>query len=319
MTKTSFRGVGAVSILFISLCIAAAFLFISRSTTEAASPFQVTGYAWSETIGWIQFNGATHNVQIDASKNMSGFAWSENIGWVQFGGLTGCPAGTCNARVITDPGGGSGYELAGWARALAYNDPQAGGWDGWISLNCINNNSCGTSDYAIRISSNGTVDSTNSFGWGDMVVGWTDFGSYMQIGGLCPGGSTYKCLNTTTSEETKADIWCGSSTITTTDCSLAGEICGTSGQCEPVTAPTVVTFTVQPLVIRKGGSVTVTWDVIGATSCTITSNGTAVSTGPVQGTVPVNNIQSSQTTIALTCDSTLLDSKLVRTTAIIYE
>ncbi len=319
MSNTSFQGVGAASILFVSLCIVMALLFLIRGTTEAAAPFQVTGYAWSENIGWIQFNGATHNVQIDASKNMSGFAWSENIGWVQFGGLSGCPAGACNARVIADPGGGPGYELAGWARALAYSDPQAGGWDGWISLNCINSSSCNTSDYATRISSSGNVDTTNSFGWGDMVIGWTDFGSHMQISGLCPGGTTYQCLNTTTSEATTADIWCGGQTTVVTDCSLASEICGVSGQCEPVTAPTVVAFTVQPLVIRKGGSVTVAWDVIGATSCTVATNGTSVSTGPVQSSVTVNNIQANQTTVSLTCDGTLLDSEVVRTTAVIYE
>ena len=60
--------------------------------------------------------------------NVSGWAWSENIGWVSFtsSDLISCPSGSCNASVNLITG-----EISGWAKALSA--PEAG-WDGWIHL-----------------------------------------------------------------------------------------------------------------------------------------------------------------------------------------
>lgn len=352
----NFRVVILILLLGFSV-IASYYLFEGRAVeVEAAAPFRVQGYAWASTdvggqttstgMGWISFEGTNYGVQIDSNRLMNGYAWIGGNtdflgnpitgGWVNFNN-NGCPAAdvdglNCQPQIISD--GSSGWEMLGWARACAvFSNPigctgalkpaaELGGWDGWISLNCRNTNSCAAVPYAIRIDSTGafittTTDASGSFAWGHDVLGWINIGADARIIGLC-GNTTNKCIDPVTSEATVEDIWCGT-TVTPTNCSLTGEICGASGQCEPVTTPTVTTFTVQPLIIRKGGSVTVTWDVVGAASCVVASNGTAVSTGPLQGSVSVNNIQSSRTTISLTCDGTLLDSKLVRTTAVIYE
>ncbi len=55
--------------------------------------------------------------------DVSGWAWSENIGWISFNqsDLSDCPRGECRARVDFDSG-----QISGWARVLSYN--------GWLSL-----------------------------------------------------------------------------------------------------------------------------------------------------------------------------------------
>src|SRR5512133_3036518 len=63
----------------------------------------LSGYAWSENIGWISFNctnnnscGTSGNYGVNVSTtNLSGYAWSENIGWITFNSaeLSGCPSG----------------------------------------------------------------------------------------------------------------------------------------------------------------------------------------------------------------------------------
>ena len=97
----------------------------------------VTGWAWSDTTGWISMNCTNENddtdcatsdygVDIDTTTgDVSGTAWSQHAGWISFDRIqTGNPpsfAGT------TDPGSGSGPiaqldsggVLRGWARALA--------------------------------------------------------------------------------------------------------------------------------------------------------------------------------------------------------
>jgi hypothetical protein len=135
-----------------------------------AIPNNVSGWAWSENIGWISFNSTncqgsanclcpslggagcpnpsypcsnsscadlkTYGVIIDPSTgDFSGHAWSENIGWISFNSadLAGCPSGTCKARLDTTPTGSvcdGTGVICGWARALSYG----GGWDGWIRL-----------------------------------------------------------------------------------------------------------------------------------------------------------------------------------------
>ena len=44
----------------------------------------MSGYAWSDTAGWINFSPANGGVNIDSGGIFSGHAWGENIGWVVF-------------------------------------------------------------------------------------------------------------------------------------------------------------------------------------------------------------------------------------------
>jgi len=42
----------------------------------------LSGYAWSENAGWINFASKDSQVKIDAWGNFDGYAWSENAGWI---------------------------------------------------------------------------------------------------------------------------------------------------------------------------------------------------------------------------------------------
>ena len=71
------------------------------------------------------------NVQAGPEHNLSGYAWSENIGWISFneGDLVGCPVAPCQAKLdfVTK-------QVSGWAKALT----DGGGWPGWIRLRDTN-------------------------------------------------------------------------------------------------------------------------------------------------------------------------------------
>lgn len=223
----------------------------AQANHEAAPTFhdasQLSGYAWSSNIGWISFAGGNYSVQINPSGTLTGYAWSSNIGWIQFGGLTGCPSGTCAATVDVDAN-----ELMGWARALNYGS----GWDGWISLNCLNSAGCVSSDYGVTMTSGGAFNS--SYAWGDMVIGWTNFSLVTaDTTVLCPDSTHPNSCNTDFSGIVVTDLWCR-----TTESACTGvDVC--SGV--PVSCSNVVLdgeVTVSPAIIRKGDSVTVTWTMV---------------------------------------------------------
>lgn len=141
---------------------------VTGPKVEATSAENVSGYAWSDNIGWISFNDTTggnpaqpYGVKINTtSGDISGIAWSSGVdsavgpqGFVE-GGIgaisfnradTGNPPGDpyqttgAIARVNITTGA-----VTGWARALSACDPtcatnsgagaNSGGWDGWVKL-----------------------------------------------------------------------------------------------------------------------------------------------------------------------------------------
>jgi hypothetical protein len=186
------------------------FLILSISQSAiAGTTDNVSGWAWSENVGWISFNSlncdpdgngisnggpgcptsgtsiANYGVKLDPSTRVfSGYAWSENIGWITFNesDLSGCPTGTCKAWLGPD------NKVYGWARAYRAINPEnqtLGGWDGWIKLQGAN--------YGVTFNT-----STNEFegwaaGWDDTpeeaVIGWISFNCKNQ--NVC-STSTYK-------------------------------------------------------------------------------------------------------------------------------
>lgn len=157
------------TLLFMAVLIYGAFFADSVKQASAGSLQNVSGYAWSDNIGWISFNctdtgscgAVNYGVNIATDGDMSGHAWSDNVGWITFNEneLSGCPSGACKAKL-------SGNNLQGWARVLSNGD----GWDGWISLN-------GPS-YGVTKSGNNLVgyswDASNISGE-SIGIGWIQF------------------------------------------------------------------------------------------------------------------------------------------------
>ncbi|MBI2625192.1 MAG: PKD domain-containing protein [Candidatus Nealsonbacteria bacterium] len=168
----------------------------------------VSGWAWSENIGWISFNclnqgvcaSSNYGVDIAPNGDFSGYAWSENIGWITFNKseLQGCPSGACEAKVDKKTA-----VVSGWARALANGD----GWDGWIHLK--------GSNYGLSIDK--TTAQFQGWAWGDMNAGWISFNCLNQ--GVC-ATSNYKVVTGAKlfNEVPKANLACDASQCNSSGC-----------------------------------------------------------------------------------------------------
>lgn len=141
----------------------ALFLFGAKFfPASAGSEHNLSGWAWSENIGWISFNsanqgtGANYGVNVASNGRLSGYAWSEHIGWITFNQneLVGCPQTPCRADFDENTD-----QVTGWARALA----NGGGWDGWISLS--------GSNYGVSANQ----CDWQGWAWGSDVIGWINF------------------------------------------------------------------------------------------------------------------------------------------------
>lgn len=150
----------------------------------------LTGYAWSDNIGWISFTcvntnscasngGYDYGVSENPSGNLTGFAWSDNIGWIKFGGLSSFPSG---AGTLAQDAQLVGSNVVGWARACAGTvggdcssmTSRTDGWDGWISL--------GGTNYGVSKSGQYYMD----YAWGGDVIGWILFDIQNKFPAVCP-------------------------------------------------------------------------------------------------------------------------------------
>lgn len=178
---------------------------------------KLLGWGWADTYGWLSLNFNNCQglpveicqaqtipvyVQATADDTILGWAWTDNLGWVCFGqtcypdaahicnNLPGCnpvsfgtnpPPGVTgsdwNIRLTED--GSGNLPAKGWAKALVLGD------NGWISLSCLNDNSCnkiGVSgkpiDYQVWLTQK-NFSAESKFGlsgwsWNDLL-GWTTF------------------------------------------------------------------------------------------------------------------------------------------------
>ncbi|MDP2709369.1 MAG: PKD domain-containing protein [bacterium] len=116
-----------------------------------------SGYAWSQSVGWVSFNRADTGAPPDQPyKNDSilanyNFASGEISGWAKI--LAMGDDGWIKLRKFSsDSGPAYGLsvdpatsEVSGWA----WNANDNGSGIGWLSFNCSNDSSCGTSAYAV--------------------------------------------------------------------------------------------------------------------------------------------------------------------------
>jgi hypothetical protein len=68
--------------------------FGPASTSVQVTTSGLTGYAWSVNYGWINLNPASSGVKNDGSGNLSGSAWGEQTGYINFSGVTISSSGT---------------------------------------------------------------------------------------------------------------------------------------------------------------------------------------------------------------------------------
>lgn len=260
----------------------------------------LTGYAWSDTIGWISLNCSntsscgTSNYAVSVATNgdLTGYAWSDNIGWIQFGNLSigAMPSGSGTTATNANFSNGA---MSGWIRALSADSL---GWDGWISLK--------GSGYGV-ITTNGVF---GGYAWGSDVVGWIDFSPAL---GQCT--AVYSC------QDSQTILYTNSSCITSTTqcaaptfCSAGSSVCfyppiefdegdnGLTGHLQ-----------ILPLLVRAGTTATVYWDVSNA-SCMVEGNGNSWNTASgAEATSPI----TQQTTYTLDC--TGVDGSTIHETATI--
>lgn len=160
LTYNIFR-IGFALTAMVAALIALAFSLTNYPGVEAQeSAGSLSGYAWSDNIGWISWEGGDYGITVSPSGVLSGYAWSDNIGWISANSsdLAGCPSSPCSAY-FNDDG-----ELQGWLRAIAGGTAQSGGWDGFISL--------AGSGYGPERQSDGSFA---GYAWGSDVVGWLSF------------------------------------------------------------------------------------------------------------------------------------------------
>jgi len=254
------------------LVLAGSAWFSAPQTTSAAvGSGPITGWAWSDNIGWISLNCTTgsatggsvcstsdYKLTLNTNGTVTGYAWSANIGWIQFGGLSSLP-GSTGGQARINP---AGDQLYGWARACAGTTSgdcssmtsRTDGWDGWISLNCTTTaGGCTESSYGVQILNDAfrvCNATTGSCAWGSDVVGWIDF-----------SGVTIPTQTTYTLTVSKAGT--GSGTVTGT-----GINCG-SDCSETVADGTSITLTTTP----SAGSTFTGWSgggCSGTGSCAVT-------------------------------------------------
>lgn len=178
MKKLSIRRVhNVVAIAIVGVLFGAAYFAnptaFKASEVRADASSNVSGFVWSENIGWMSLNSTSDGSAMSYGVNISpltgtgtfsGKAWSENIGWVSFDSadLSGCPSGACSAQVNWSTGA-----VTGWARVLA----NGGGWDGWIKLSDDTNSNW--SGKGVKIDT--ATGKFSGYAWGSDVVGWIDF------------------------------------------------------------------------------------------------------------------------------------------------
>lgn len=289
----------------VALCVvlaAASFASPEKVLSQGASG-PITGYAWSDTIGWVSLNGSNYGLIADTNGKISGYAWSDSIGWITANEseLSGCPSNPCRAKI-------QGGSLTGWLKALAGGSAQSGGWDGFISLS--------GSGYGVT-QTGATID---GFAWGGTVVGWLDFDAttgYLE----CAETQGYFCDAGVSKHR---DSQC---VVTTNE--VCSYLCAEdTGLCVPPPAPTFSSggeLRISPIFVSQGNTVKVSWEVENATSCTVTEDSpaitdawTGVSSPNASCTAFGNGCRSSeieeQTTYTLSCTGdggTLSESETV--------
>jgi S-layer homology domain len=152
--------------LILVICFSILFSSVAHASATSGAIDSTNKYAWSENIGWINFNPTTGIVYINDSA-FSGHAWSTEYGWINLnptnGGVTNDGEGTL--------GGYAWGEGVGWIDFTGVTVNSEGEFMGYatgditgqINFNCANNDTCAISNFKVTTdwrpaSSRSTVD-----------------------------------------------------------------------------------------------------------------------------------------------------------------
>ena len=91
------------------------FLMFFISVKVVAADGVLSGYAWGENVGWIDFAPTGGGVSANSSGDLYGYAWGENIGWLSFNCIDASSCASVDYKVNISPfyasqssGGGGG-------------------------------------------------------------------------------------------------------------------------------------------------------------------------------------------------------------------
>lgn len=300
MHKYAHKKVSSLALLIVGILLAGLLFFIFPPHAISASSTPITGWAWSDNIGWISLNcsntgscGASdYGFIIGTGGNISGYAWSDNIGWIS-ANETGCPGGgSCNPKISPATGA-----MSGWLKVISGGAAQSGGWDGWISL--------GGSGYGPVLTTNGIF---SGYAWGSDIVGWTSFAYAQTAFQPCVPDSNV-CLDGIILRHYNADC-----TYTDAACQFAAYGYGCSvNAClvppSPSANPSVPGgLQILPKLVRSGNTTQVKWSIDNASSTTCTVTGTNGDSWPglASGTKTSSAI-NQQTIYTLHCNGSAVD------------
>ncbi len=232
----------------------------------------VSGYAWSSTIGWISLNctdpgtcaTVDYGVKVDTTQSptagtMDGYAWSPHIGWISFraSDTANCPQTPCTPRIDLTTGA-----VTGFAKALA-GSPSSG-WDGWIRL--------GGNGFAM----NPGTGVLTGFAWGSTVVGWVNFNAIVQLSPNQPVLSLVASQTQLPNPGT-VDLTWTSLNVQPSSCSAPWTVATTASGTEAgVQVNQTTTFTITCTANNAPISASVTVTVVAATPLVLQANPMAV-------------------------------------------
>ena len=189
MMKRTLFFVGVLALVLVSASALGNKLSGGNSGTKVAEaqsvwPKELTGWAWSDNIGWISFNCsntnscATSNYKVSmldsvtTNHYLSGYAWSDSVGWISFNSneVFPCPDG-CNAPSISVTSG----QVIGsaWAMSGNKNAPE-GEWNGYIEMSAYPSHPSPMGGGDGGVTYNPATGAFTGYAFGS-VLGWVNF------------------------------------------------------------------------------------------------------------------------------------------------
>jgi hypothetical protein len=178
-----------IVIVSLAIIVIAGFALQKNENKALAADYgSLTGYAWSDNIGWVQMSNSANTIKVDlTSGDLTGYAWSDNIGWINFAPAGPFPTDANNPQTPVKANLSTG-ELSGWAQVVSIKDC-SGGWTGcgWIEMK--------SSSFGLKYDLNtGKIDATQAkykWAWSD-DFGWFDFSQTSLLGvNIISADSTY--------------------------------------------------------------------------------------------------------------------------------